>query len=647
MMGRYVFHQCCFGSTIRRAVGKAMVWALCSAAVWGTAAPPELLRILDPEKSPTTVTREAVNVMGKTLPDARVTVGGVPAKVFATGIFVRDQVPLEVGTNAIVVEARHGARREATTIVVNRALPLKKERTTEPQALRIDAKSVEPSGDVIATAGEEFIVSCEGTPGQIAEFRLGEGPWRPLVELEESVDGLPSGKYRGVCVAPATLADGKPRTLGLRLRAKSGADAVVKVTGPEQIEIPTKTQVTVWGSDVVRLVRTRGEMTGLVHGLHEVRLGGPYVTVLPPGIVLRVTGKQSGNWHVRLCPTLDAWVSEKDVEMLPEGSAPPHLFFTLVSVGGDELSDMVTIPYPRDARVPYAVSSGVGPAGRPQIFVDFFGAHHAATWISHRPTAQVVREVCVEQPAQDWVRVRVDLSAPQLWGYLVDVTTNSLVLRVRRPPELAQPPKSPVAGLVIALEAGHGGSNTGALGVSGSLEKDINRMAVDELARQLEAKGAKVIMAREGDTNPNLAERARRATESSATLFISVHANSADQTRGYLRVSGTSTYYKHSFCRDLADAVHKRLLEMTGLGDFGNVGNFNYLPIRELTWMPSMLVEQAFMSNPEDEAKMLDPKFRATMMKAVVKGIEDWLETQRQAQMKSQSARSVPKKKGE
>jgi N-acetylmuramoyl-L-alanine amidase len=47
--------------------------------------------------------------------------------------------------------------------------------------------------------------------------------------------------------------------------------------------------------------------------------------------------------------------------------------------------------------------------------------------------------------------------------------------------------------------------------------------------------------------------------------------------------------------------------------------------------MPSMLVEQAFMSNPEDEAKMLDPQFRATMMKAVVTGIEDWLRAQRDA----------------
>jgi N-acetylmuramoyl-L-alanine amidase len=41
--------------------------------------------------------------------------------------------------------------------------------------------------------------------------------------------------------------------------------------------------------------------------------------------------------------------------------------------------------------------------------------------------------------------------------------------------------------------------------------------------------------------------------------------------------------------------------------------------------MPAMLVEQAFMSNPEDEAKMLDPAFRAVMARAIRLGIEDWL----------------------
>ncbi len=590
-----------------------------------------LLQILDPEKPATTTTRDYVNVMGRTRPEAKVQVGGKPAKVFATGIFVRDQVPLAMGRNEIVVIAESGTQRESRTLVVERVTKPAAEFSTAPQRLQLDPKSASPTGEVILSPGEELIVGVNGTPGQIAEFRVGKDRWLPLVEQLDADSTTPTGRYRGVYVAPAGVERG-PLPLEFRLRAQLPKVSPIRITGPKEVTLATKTKVTLWDGTKVHLVRTRSNEVGLVHGLHEVRLGGPYVCVLPENVVLRVTGKQSGNWHVALTPTLDAWVSEQDVEMLPVGTPPPHLFFTIVSVGGDELSDTVSISYPPTSRVPFSVTPTFGPEGRAQLLVDFYGAHHATTWISHRPTAKAIREVSVEQPAREHVRVKIDLASKQLWGYLTEVTTNSLVVRVRRAPVLADAPASPLKGLVIALEAGHGGpANPGARGVSGSREKDINRMAVDELARQLQAKGATIVEVRPGDSNPTLGERARRATESSATLFISIHANWADQSRGYLRVSGTSTYYKYSFSRDLADAIHTRLLEMTKLGDFGNVGNFNYYPIRGVTWMPSMLVEQAFMSNPEDEAKMLDPEFRATMMKAVVQGIEDWLTAQREA----------------
>ncbi len=283
----------------------------------------------------------------------------------------------------------------------------------------------------------------------------------------------------------------------------------------------------------------------------------------------------------------------------------------------------MTIPYP--APVPFAVTPAVSPAGRAAIELDFYGAHNATTWISHRPTAKVVREVTVRQVGADHLRLCVELKGKQLWGYQCEVTNNAVVLTIRRPPKLAAAPDSPLKGLTIALEPGHGGSNSGARGVSGSQEKDINRRAVEELARQLEAVGAKTLVVRPNDDNFSLGERVRRAVAANADLFISVHANSAGHQRGYLSVSGTSTYYKWPFCRDLSEAIHARLLEITRLGDFGNVGNFNYYPLRANTWMPAMLVEQAFMSNPEDEAKMLDPVFRKGMMRAVLLGTEDWL----------------------
>jgi N-acetylmuramoyl-L-alanine amidase len=588
---------------------------------------PLSVRIMDPREGITTTSRDFVNLLGRTAKDATVTIGGEAAPVFATGLFVRDRVALNMGENriAVVVTASDGEKIERV-VIVNR---LEEKPPAAPPAVRsleIDASSIEPSRNAILSRGEILEVSFRGTPGQAAEFQMFGKGWKPMTEVVDAESTMPTGVYRADFVATAAD-DVASQPVRMRLRAKPQGKSPVKIKGKRVVEVSSKARVGCWGESQLRLVRVKNDGTGLGFGLHEVRLGGPYAAELSSGTLLRVTGMRGGNYHVQLCPSRDAWVSLGDVELVPAGTPMPHLAFTNLSAYGDDNSDFVTIPFAE--RVPFAVTPTVSPAGRAAIDIDFFGAHNAATWISHRPTAKVIREVTTEQVATDHLRVRVELSGKQLWGYKVNVTAGSVVLAVRRAPQLAAEPDSPLKGLTIALEPGHGGSGSGARGLSGSEEKNINRMAVEELARQLEAAGAKTVIVRKGDEAPSLGERTRRVVESNAEVFISMHANAAGTERGYLRVSGTSTYYKHLFSRDLSEAIHARLLEKTKLGDFGNVGNFNYSPIRVATWMPSMLVEQAFMSNPEDEAKMLDPEFRKTMMNAVLLGIEDWLKAVR------------------
>ena len=578
------------------------------------------LRILDPRSDATSTTREVVHILGRTSPDAEVTVGGKEARVFSTGIFVRDSVPLQVGQNRIMVVATapDGQKLERTITVTREA---ETSAPPEPQerGLEIDEESIEPARDVILSRGDLLELSFRGTPGQVAEYRLPEGTWQPMAEALEESSGNPSGLYRAALVATPS-SDTPAAPVQFRLQAKASES---NITGERRVEATSEAKISFWDESKLRLMRVVDDGAAISFGLHEVRLGGPYLTELPVGTLLRVTGMRGNNYHVRLSPDLDGWVSSRDVEWAPPGTPMPHLSFTSLSVYGNDSEDLVGIPYP--APVPFAVTPGVSPAGRAALEVDFYGAHNAATWISHRPSAKVVREVTIQQVASDHLRLCVELQTKQLWGYQWTVTNHSVRLTIRRPPQLAPAPASPLKGLTIALEAGHGGNNSGARGVSGTQEKDINRLAVAELARQFEAAGARTVLVRPDDEYPSLSERVRRAVAANADLFISVHANSAGHQRGYLSVSGTSTYYKYPFCRDFAEAIHARLLEITKLGDFGNVGNFNYYPLRTDTWMPTMLVEQAFMSNPEDEAKMLDPGFRRNMMRAVVLGTEDWL----------------------
>jgi N-acetylmuramoyl-L-alanine amidase len=177
--------------------------------------------------------------------------------------------------------------------------------------------------------------------------------------------------------------------------------------------------------------------------------------------------------------------------------------------------------------------------------------------------------------------------------------------------------------VTIALEAGHGGNSTGAEGLSGLLEKDINLVMAKQLQQVLQAKGAGVIQIRDDDKSMSLGEKRVVVRQSDADLFISIHANAASTRGGYLRVGGTSTYYHNPFWAPFAERVYNRLIQLN-IDEFGVIGSFNYRVIR-VPEMPSILVEQAFMTHAEDEEKMANPAFRRAMALKISDGIVDYL----------------------
>jgi N-acetylmuramoyl-L-alanine amidase len=279
-------------------------------------------------------------------------------------------------------------------------------------------------------------------------------------------------------------------------------------------------------------------------------------------------------------------------------------------------------------RVPVviAVRAEIEPAIR--LYVDVFNTHDALTWISHKSTASIIGPVQSEQIETGRVRLTVPVRGKRLAGYWTEMKDGRFVLHVRHPAPIAPAPESSLKGLLIAVEAGHGGSNSGAVGHLGTKEKTINQQAALALQRELESRGAKVIQVRERDEEPGLGIRADRASEANADFFVSIHANAASTARGFLRVSGTSTYYHGMNGRLPAELVYKRLLKL-GWGEFGVVGNFSYAPLRN-TRVPALLVEQAFMTHPGDEARMLQPDYQRRQAIAIADGLAEYFDRMRE-----------------
>ena len=111
------------------------------------------LRILDPRGDAASTTREVVHVLGRTSPDAKVTVAGEAARVFGTGMFVRDNVPLQMGENRITVVATAPNGQKLERIVtLNREAETPPSPEPKERRLEIDETSIEPAQNVILFA---------------------------------------------------------------------------------------------------------------------------------------------------------------------------------------------------------------------------------------------------------------------------------------------------------------------------------------------------------------------------------------------------------------------------------------------------------------------------------------------------------------
>lgn len=361
-----------------------------------------------------------------------------------------------------------------------------------------------------------------------------------------------------------------------------------------------------------RYVRTRAGAY-LQYGNGDDRLGGSKMGFVDEGIVLKAIGDKGSLYCVRLGEGRVGYIPKiLTVEAVaPEPAGAVNTGSWSVADAGD--TDRITVSLPR--RLAYQYTTDLEPS---TIAVDIFGATDNSNWITQR-TAElgIVDYVDFRQVSSDIYRVIIRLKDKYQWGFHVGYEGDGTALTIdvrHRPKSLA------LRDLTIGLDAGHGGKFPGAVSPSGLVEKDVNLDIVKHIQRILEAKGAKVVMTRTGDTGPSMSERKSIWREAKVDLAVSVHNNSGG---GALASPGTAVLYKHLFCRPLAQAVTGRLLE-TGLPLFGIVQNFNF-SLNGPTEFPEVLVEGMFMSSLREEELLADPEFRRKVAEKIVAGLEDYL----------------------
>lgn len=172
-----------------------------------------------------------------------------------------------------------------------------------------------------------------------------------------------------------------------------------------------------------------------------------------------------------------------------------------------------------------------------------------------------------------------------------------------------------LSNLKIVIDPGHGGTEPGAISPNGWKEKDINL----DIARRVKKLLPSVILTREDDINVSLQDRVAFAYQVNADIFISIHNNSMPQGKVG---SGTETYYYREDSLLLAQCIHEALISKLGLPD-GGVRRRGFYVIKNSP-CPSILVEGAYLSNPDEEALLTKEDFRQKIAEAIVEGLKKY-----------------------
>ncbi|MGX4641979.1 N-acetylmuramoyl-L-alanine amidase [Massilia sp. SYSU DXS3249] len=231
-------------------------------------------------------------------------------------------------------------------------------------------------------------------------------------------------------------------------------------------------------------------------------------------------------------------------------------------------------------------------------------------------------------------------------------------------PKPAAPANNVMRMVTIALDPGHGGEDPGAIGPSGTREKDIVLAVAKKLKSRLEAlPNTRVMLTRDGDYFVPLGKRVEKARKVEADLFVSIHADAFIEARArgssvfVLSEKGASSTAARWLATDQnkADMIggvnlakHDRQLASVlfdlsttaqindslklGKAVLGEIGGINRLhkaaveqagfAVLKAPDIPSILVETAFISNPEEEAKLKDDGYQDQLAAAITKGIK-------------------------
>ena len=216
---------------------------------------------------------------------------------------------------------------------------------------------------------------------------------------------------------------------------------------------------------------------------------------------------------------------------------------------------------------------------------------------------------------------------------LVMLTLAGLVMVSKKLEKYVNSDKVEKKEYTVVLDAGHGSSDSGKVGINGVLEKDINLSISKKTKKYLEEKGIRVVMTRDKDEplaegeNGNrkvqdMKARVKRINDTKPDLAVSIHQNSYHEESIH---GAQDFYYEHSESGEKdARILQEALLAVDPDNTRQVKANTTYYLLKR-TEVPILIVECGFLSNQEEAEKLASEDYQKEIAKAIANGIESCL----------------------
>jgi N-acetylmuramoyl-L-alanine amidase len=179
----------------------------------------------------------------------------------------------------------------------------------------------------------------------------------------------------------------------------------------------------------------------------------------------------------------------------------------------------------------------------------------------------------------------------------------------------------------VIIDAGHGGEDPGAIGNSGSLEKDINLNIALKLQQFVEQNGGLVLMTRvddaemEGSKKNDMRLRKKLREENEGDIFISIHLNSYPSES----CKGAQTFYANDEkSKELAEKIQKNMVDILDENNTRVAKKLTDVYLLKNVNIPSVIVECGFVSNSYEEKLLMDENYQSKVAMAIFMGINEY-----------------------